>query len=182
MTAPIIRPAEVSDAPALARIRVASWRAAYAGLVPDDVLADLDEAADTTRFATALADADSGRQTLVACDEPAGPVLGYVSFGPDREQPDQVLVGEVYAVYLDPPAWRRGLGAALMHAAERELVRRGATRARVWTLARNAQARAFYDSRGYTLDIGAVRPPRVGAAEVRLSVALHPDDDALTRG
>jgi hypothetical protein len=33
-----IRPARVNDAPALGRVHVDSWRAAYRGLVPDSSL------------------------------------------------------------------------------------------------------------------------------------------------
>jgi hypothetical protein len=40
-----IRDAIVSDAQAIASVRVSSWRAAYRGLLPDDVLAGLSVAA-----------------------------------------------------------------------------------------------------------------------------------------
>ncbi len=180
MTSWFVRLADVADAADIARIRVAAWRSAYAGLIPEAHLDALDEQADTERFTLGLADTSTRRRTLVAASEQAGrPVAGFIIYGPDREQPDDERLGEVYAINLDPAIWRGGCGTALMHAAEQELVLGGATRVRLWTLAANTRARAFYESRGYTLDLGAVRPPRVGAAEVRLSVALHVDDADL---
>jgi len=39
-----VRPAVAADAPAIARVHVASWREAYRGIIPQQVLDELDEA------------------------------------------------------------------------------------------------------------------------------------------
>ena len=36
-----IRPAEAADARAIARVRAQTWRTAYAGVIPDEALAEL---------------------------------------------------------------------------------------------------------------------------------------------
>ena len=41
MSGGFVRAARASDAEGLARVQVASWRAAFAGLVPDAVIAEL---------------------------------------------------------------------------------------------------------------------------------------------
>ena len=44
MTQGFVRAARASDAPELARVQVASWRASFADVVPDEVLTELTSA------------------------------------------------------------------------------------------------------------------------------------------
>ena len=61
-------------------------------------------------------------------------------------------IGEVTAIYVDPPHWGTGAGRALMDAACGRLVERGFTTVRLWVLAANHQARRFYERAGFVPD------------------------------
>ena len=104
-----VRTATPDDARGIARVRIAGWRAAYPGLVSAEVLAGLDEDADTARFAERIGTEPEIR-TLVAGRDA---IEGFCTYGPDRDDPTPGLA-EIYAIYVDPAAWDAGIGTALM--------------------------------------------------------------------
>jgi RimJ/RimL family protein N-acetyltransferase len=150
----IVRRARPSDAHAMAVVHVASWRAAYLGLVPASVLNELSVLERTASWARILTDGESrGSRAWVALI--GGRILGFVSAGPTRDADDhRGQVGEVYAIYLEPTAWGHGLGGELLRTAEDDLCERGYRMATIWVLAGNARARRFYEQCGYSADGG----------------------------
>jgi GNAT superfamily N-acetyltransferase len=157
----VIRLATPDDAAGIARVHVATWRHAYAGLVDAAYLDGLSVAAGTSRWAGLLADGDAA--TYVAL-EPDGDVVGFATAGPARDA-DAEGAGEVYAVYVHPAAQRGGLGGALLDAACGWLADRGHRPVLLWVLTGNAAARAFYAARGGAPD-GTDRTIDVGGAIV----------------
>jgi hypothetical protein len=90
----LIRPARPADAPALAAVHVATWRDAYAGLLPDEFLASLDLDEWTQRRRSRLANPADGTFELLF--ETEGRVTGFVSGGPSRDEfPGGVSLTEV---------------------------------------------------------------------------------------
>ena len=162
----LVRPAVLQDAHAIAAVHVATWRDAYAGLLPDDLLDGLnvDDRAETWRGRLAALPAG----VFVFVFELDADVLGFVSGGPQR---DGGTAGEVYAIYVDPCFQGRGAGRQLLRAAVDRLTTAGFTEARLWVLAGNHPARGFYQSQGWQPD-GTEQPwtyPGAGEslAEVR---------------
>jgi ribosomal protein S18 acetylase RimI-like enzyme len=143
----LIRPARPADAPALAAVHVATWRDAYAGLLPDEFLAGLDPREWAERRRARLTAPAEGTFELVF--ESEGRVAGFVSGGPSR---DGFPGGEVYAIYVDPGCQGRGAGRRLLAAAERVLAAAGFTAASLWVLTGNGPARGFYESQGWRGD------------------------------
>jgi ribosomal protein S18 acetylase RimI-like enzyme len=147
-TAPgLIRAARPADARPIAAVHVATWRDAYAGLLPDEVLAGLDVDERAQRWNRNLAASAEGRFVLVF--EQDGRVAGFVSGGPSR---DQFPGGEVYAIYVDPACQGRRAGSRLLTAAARHLAEAHFTDASLWVLAGNHPARRFYESQGWRSD------------------------------
>jgi ribosomal protein S18 acetylase RimI-like enzyme len=142
-----LRDATVRDAAALAALNVASWRAAYAHMLPEGFLASLDVVAREERLRARFADA--AQFTIVACT--ARRRLGFVSAGPIRDEPP-ALGGEVYAIYVDPAYQGRGAGSTLLEAAEARLRGSGFRRASLWVFTRNTNGRRFYEQRGWWLE------------------------------
>lgn len=139
-----IERARPADAGPLARVYVETWRAAYAGLVPDRVLVAMKTDVHTARFAGWI-----GRQTdrqfiLVARVSDAG-VIGLCSAGQARGGPK--TDGEVYLLYVDQDWQNRGVGRSLLRAALRGLRAGGYSRAMLWVLAGNP-SRFFYEAAG----------------------------------
>jgi len=80
--------------------------------------------------------------------EADGAVGGFVSAGPSRDR-DLEGEGEIYAIYVQPELWGRGIGRALIDAAEQELRELGFAEAGLWVLEDNTRARRFYERRGW---------------------------------
>jgi ribosomal protein S18 acetylase RimI-like enzyme len=163
----LVRPARTSDAQPIAAVHVATWRDAYAGLLPDGFLAGLDVTEWAGRWRDRLTAPPHGVFTLVF--EADGRVRGFVSGGPSR---DDFAGGEVYAIYLDPRCQGRGAGRELLAAATNVLADAGFTDASLWVLSGNHSARGFYESQGWRHDgtkhewvpTDGVRVPEVGYA------------------
>ncbi len=125
-------------------MHMATWRDAYAGLLPGEFLACLDVNEWAERHRGRLADPAEGTFRLVL--ESEGQIGGFVFGGPSR---DDFPGGEVYAIYVDPARQGRGAGCRLLAAAERKLAESGFTDASLWVLAANRPARGFYESQGW---------------------------------
>ena len=156
----VIRPADVGDAPAVARVHVETWRTAYRGLLPDDYLAALDEAGYAERWGRTLG-AGMGR-VYVAEDE--GQVVGFASGGRERAGEDG-FSGELYAIYVLQTAERRGHGRRLVQAVVQGLRDLRLSDMVVWVLRDNHHARHFYERLGG----GYVRsqPITIGSASLQ---------------
>jgi ribosomal protein S18 acetylase RimI-like enzyme len=142
----IIRPATIDDADELAAVLVASWRAAYAGLLPAEFLADLDVAARGQQWREILG-AGSGT-ALVA--HRADRMAGFVAVGPALDgAPGE---GALYAIYVDPASWGTGIGHRLHEAGLQALREQGFAEVGLWVLRDNARAITFYQRHGWSLD------------------------------
>lgn len=136
----LLRPAEPDDAMAVARVHVRSWQAAYRTLMPDDYLDQLRPEDRAKRYTFGSSDPLKPR-TIVAAE--GGVIHGFATTGPSRE-PDLPEHGELYALYVDPDRWGRGIGVALMSAARARLFDLGFRSAILWVLAGNVRAEHFY--------------------------------------
>lgn len=137
----------------MARIRIASWRATYDGIVPPSVLGRLDLDRNTRFFAHRIE--RSGQRTTLVAEADGAPLAGYALAGPSRDD-DAPGIGEVEAIYLDPALRGRGIGRALLEAAAESLAAAGYGEAILWVLSGNVDARRFYERLGFAED-GAAR-------------------------
>jgi GNAT superfamily N-acetyltransferase len=136
----LLRPAEPQDAMAVAGVHVRSWQAAYRTLLPDDYLDRLrpEDRASAYDFATV----DPYKpKTVVAVEE--GLIRGFATTAPSRDT-DLADHGELFALYVDPAHWGRGLGMALVAVARARLSELGFRNALLWVLQGNVRAERFY--------------------------------------
>jgi GNAT superfamily N-acetyltransferase len=139
------RRAQVSDASAIARVSVDTWRSAYRGIVPEQYLASLSYDDRAERLRSSLADPDAETCCYVA-ENDGGAVVGFAWGGP-RRVGDERYTGELYAIYVLAERQRAGAGRALMRAVAEDLQRRGMRSMLVWVLAANP-SRRFYEALG----------------------------------
>jgi ribosomal protein S18 acetylase RimI-like enzyme len=142
-----LRPAEIADAAAIARVHVLTWQVAYRGIMPDAFLDALQIADRVALWHESLTSPKPGHEVLVWLR--AGAVAGFVAFGPGREDSTR---GEVYALYVVSEAWDTGAGRALLEAASARLAATGFASALLWVAAANARARRFYERAGWSAD------------------------------
>ena len=135
-----LRPAQPDDAIAVARVHVRSWQVAYRTFLPDDYLDQLRPEDRAQKYDFANLDPRKP-QTIVAVEE--GLIHGFATTAPSRD-PDLPGHGELYALYVDPEQWGRGIGVALVSAARTRLFGLGFRNAVLWVLAGNIRAERFY--------------------------------------
>ncbi|MFD3720722.1 GNAT family N-acetyltransferase [Streptomyces sp. NPDC058674] len=157
-----IRAMAEQDIDAVSALRLAGWRYAYAGLMPQAHLDAMDAREDAARQRARFADAASASTDLVA-EDADGAVVGWACFGcgPATEHTDGA--GELYALYARPDLIGTGIGRALMA----EVLRRTGSwpALRLWVVEGNARARRFYERAGFTPD-GAVSSSDVDGVPV----------------
>jgi RimJ/RimL family protein N-acetyltransferase len=164
-----VRRATPEDAGAIAEVQVASWRAAYVGVMPQRFLDELDVDARARLWRSWTATPDSA----VFVAEQAGRVVGFASLGPSREPAG---IGQLYAIYVTPTAWGSGAGRALMDAGVAWLAERW-REAMLWVADENPRARRFYERCGWSPDGGRQMDevaPGVLVAEVRYRLSGLP--------
>jgi ribosomal protein S18 acetylase RimI-like enzyme len=160
--APSIRAAVPEDSQEVERLRVTGWQAAYRGIVPDSYLDSM--RVDAERQAAMMASRPGTAVESVATAGDA--IVGWVAGGRCRDAfrtgPRQ---GEIYACYVLPEWWGRGVGRLLMTHAVRALHEAGLDDITLWVLEGNERARRFYEACGFQpdgtrqlLDIGGLVP------------------------
>lgn len=136
-----IRPADPTDALAIAEVRVAAWRDTYRGFVPDRHLDTMSPAKDAPRMAKALT-GERRRAAFVAVADGHG-VVGFSIGGPGRGGL-AATPGEFYALYLLRAAQGRGVGRHLMARLAGHLLRLELEPAVALVMRENRGAIAFY--------------------------------------
>jgi len=132
----VIRPATPPDHAAIAALHIRSWQTAYAGTLPDAVLArDVPEGLTARWHSYTSQDRDL---VLIARDAPPGGAL--LGFAAVWCRPEPYLDN----LHVDPAAKGRGVGRALMREIGRRLRDRGETTLSLMVFQANTAARAFY--------------------------------------
>jgi ribosomal protein S18 acetylase RimI-like enzyme len=166
-----VRQATIADAENIARIHVATWQAAYRGLMPDAVLDNLRVEKRASFWQTHLS--SQPLQTFVA--EFNGSIIGFCDLVPSRDKDSNPkTVAEIVAIYIHPNHWRHGAGRALCHRALEMARREHFTAVTLWSLGSNIAARKFYEAMGFRLD-GATKFETIGNHElhqVRFRISL----------
>jgi ribosomal protein S18 acetylase RimI-like enzyme len=125
--------------------RVASWRAAFTGLVPQDFLDSMDPAVIAASWSESIA---VGRSRFYVAATEAG-IVGYAGVGPERDPQAPPNTGELYALFVHPDWWGSGAARQLTDAAVADLHANGCDEVWLWVLEANTRARAFYARYGF---------------------------------
>lgn len=167
-----VRLARTSDVDDVARVQVAAWREAYAGLLPAEVLAALNEPDIAVEWGRALLTATDHR-LWVAIDD-SDQLVGAIASGPcadpdlDGSRPQSW--GEIELLVVDPARRGQGHGSRLLAAAVDSLRQSGRDAVAMWIPLDDEPMRAFLVGAGFGPD-SAHRDRDTGAGllrEVRL--------------
>jgi GNAT superfamily N-acetyltransferase len=162
----MIREATPDDADALGRMHHASWREAYAELLPEGFFSPEGERDRIERWRRILASpSDSVALRIAVRDDE---VVGFASAGPSRPNETAgapVRERELWSVYVLASEYGTGLAHELLTAVLPDDVP-----AELWVFEANPRARAFYGKHGFAPDGGRhVFGPELGdQAEIRL--------------
>lgn len=150
----VIRRAGVADAEVIAGIDVRAWWHGYSGFLDEQRLSERSVDERTVSWSEHLGAAAPGETWVLAV---ADRIAGYVSVGPARDPDLGTSSGELYALYVDPPAQGAGAGTQLLAHSRRRLGELGFGEAVLWTFTENGLARTFYEQQGWELDPSGAR-------------------------
>ena len=131
----IVRRARAGDAQGIAVVHVATWRNAYAGVLPDDFLARLSARQLATQYDRSIR---MGAGVQVAVDIGPTRTATVVGFSTARRSRGGSLAeGEVETLYVLDDWQNRGLGELLLRGSARYLAGLGCRSAYAWVLRAN---------------------------------------------
>lgn len=157
-----LRLASAADAPSLARVFVAAWRAGYVGIVPQRVLEALDEH-DIADWLGTLTSANGPTTWVVETAE--GEVVAFSRHGPD---PSDGRRGHIYSLYVAPQASGRGIARALLQHDLGVLSDQGMETVTLWVFEENHAARNLYATFGFKPDGARRVETQYATQEIRL--------------
>jgi L-amino acid N-acyltransferase YncA len=129
-------------------------------MLPDDYLDALSVTDRLSSWEGWLSDGSTTSHTVVI-EDGSGAVRGFATIRATETE----AVAELAAIYLDPAAWGRGMGQALLGAFV-DVARRDSYREAVlWVHPRNERARRFYELAGWC-DEGVERHEPVWGLDV----------------
>lgn len=146
-----IRPVGPGDSIGLSKVQVDTWRDAYAGMLSESALIDLDEMRSAMRWTRLIGTIEVPERLLVA--EHEGEIIGFCHGGAGRRTVTKIgrydhSVAEVYALYIDPSFQGMGIGRELLGRFAQSALTDGFQSLSVQTLSENRHARRFYEALG----------------------------------
>lgn len=168
-----VRAAVAGDAREIARIQRVTWRTAYADLLGEQALAQLDSPDAEQRWVDSIAYPD----TTVQLATEGGFTVGFCVAGlappedvasASGELPADADTTGLIATILVEPRWgRRGHGSRLLAGAATELRQRGAERGITWVAESDSASLSFFRRAGWRPD-ATVRTLDTGERRLRL--------------
>ncbi len=157
-----VRPATLRDAKAIAEVHVASARAAYAGILPEDQLSAWRP--PRARPSGARPSSSASRRCTWPCWARRWPASS--GFDRSRDPKTPSTTGEIWALYVKPEHWGKGVGVALWDAARDGLDEEGCTVVTVWVPLRNDRALRFYELAGFKREMKTAKTTSLGGTKI----------------
>jgi ribosomal protein S18 acetylase RimI-like enzyme len=162
-----IREATQADAAGTAKVRVDTWRDAYQGILPRDLLAGLSYQATAERWQIVFWKAREPEVAVFVAENEQNEIVGIAICGPEQSH-DPTYQGEIYVLYVLPQYQRQGIGRRLVERCIQHLVDELKFKTMlIWVIAENPYRR-FYEmlggkvAGGKTKEIGGKMVVEVG--------------------
>jgi ribosomal protein S18 acetylase RimI-like enzyme len=157
-----VRVATTNDSQAISEIHVQAWQHTYREILPPAYLSDL----SVSRRKAIWAESIERNLPHVLVAEVDGQVVGFSAVGPSRDEDASIRAYELWAIYLSPSYWSKGIGRELWLASRKHAVERGATSLSLWVIASNKRAIMFYKSAGFEVAANSLKFSEIGGARI----------------
>jgi ribosomal protein S18 acetylase RimI-like enzyme len=157
------RPAQESDAAAVAAVHAASSHAAFESFVSDP--SQLQQLPMDKRKAF-WRDAIEYGEPLVHVAVKGAQIVGFVGYDRSRDPKSKNTCGELWAIYVDPGHWGEGIGSALWESAREGLIEEGCTEVTVWVPLRNERALRLLERSGFEREAASVKTVSLSGVQV----------------
>ena len=141
-----IRRAQSGDEETLARIQTESWKAAFAGIVPAELLAQCTNVGRAEKMYARLLAERRGNGYILELDGKAH-CIAWWDAAKDDDMPG---AAELRCFHSLPDNWRRGYGSRVMERVLTDVKAAGYETIVLWVFARNERAIRFYEAHGFT--------------------------------
>ena len=141
-----IRRAQSGDEETLARIQTESWKAAFAGIVPAELLAQCTNVERAEKMYARLLAERRGNGYILELDGKAH-CIAWRDAAKDDDMPG---AAELRCIHSLPDNWRRGYGSRMMERVLTDVKAAGYETIVLWVFARNERAIRFYEAHGFT--------------------------------
>lgn len=149
----MIRKVEKGDERTLAYIQTESWKAAFRGIIPDDLLSgytDLDRATEMYRK---LLDAGIGHGYLLEADG----TPHCIAYWDASRETDMPGYAELICIHSLQNRWHQGYGSKMMDRVLRDVREAGYSKIMLWVFEKNHRAIGFYEANGFS-NSGRTKP------------------------
>jgi ribosomal protein S18 acetylase RimI-like enzyme len=152
----------------MVELQLESWREGFVPILPREF-----RVPDADSFAPRLAEALRGQGVHSTLAVERQSMVGWVTYGVNRDRDAGPVEGEVRSIFVHPGAWRSGVGTALLEHALKALYGEGYRAATLWSFDNNDRANGFYERHGFARDGAEQRREfSAGALEVRYRRAI----------
>lgn len=163
-----VRHASLRDAKPISEAHVAAWQAAVGKSGPAEAM----HAFSVERCLAYWREAINLCEPQVVVATENDKVIGFVGFDRSRDKGTPSTTGEIWALYVNPLHWSRGVGLALWDAARDGLQEEGCTKVSVWMPMRFERSMRFIELAGFTREPASARTVDVGGARLE-EIRLH---------
>ena len=154
-----IRRAKIGDEKALARIQTESWKAAFADIVPAELLAQCTSLERAGKMYARLLSERRGNGYILELDGRAH----CIAWWDTAKSEDMPGAAELRCIHSLPDNWRRGYGSRMMERVLADVKAAGYETIVLWVFVRNERAIRFYEAQGFTF--GGRKQPAFGTTE-----------------
>ena len=148
-----IRKAEKGDEVSLAHIQTESWKAAFKGILEDEILDKCTEMEPTIRMYKKLLDADKGNGYILEVDGRPHCIAWW-----DRSRTESMSeYAELICIHSLQSNWRKGYGSKMLNRVLHDMIKEGYDRGMLWVFRDNIRARKFYEANGFVTH-GMIKP------------------------
>jgi GNAT superfamily N-acetyltransferase len=166
-----VRPAVAADAEQVAAVHANSSQAAYEGVAPQ-----AHQVLPHEKRRALWREAIEFGEPLVQVALEAERMIGFAGFDRSRDPKSKPTTGEIWAFYVLPSHWGRGVGLALWDATREALVEEGCTEVTLWIPLCNERALRFFELAGFKRELNTAKTAVVGGVkleEIRLRRVLE---------
>ena len=142
----IIREAKIKDISEMARVHVNTWRIAYRGILPDDILENLSYEKREHSWRQVFKNAQKDGNFTYIAEDGSGQIFGFANAGMERLD-HQLYQGKLNAIYILKSYQSKGIGRELVRVVAERLSQIEIHSMLVWVLADNPACR-FYEKLG----------------------------------
>ncbi len=142
----VVRAAVPGDEVSIAKVHVGAWQAAYGKFMNAQFLNALSVDEKAVMWKDTLINQGKGRYLVAEDDED---ILGFVVYGPARDNDVADSACEVVALNVHPDYWRKGVGGRLLRAVLDDVSRQAYENAYLWVIDGNEAAIRLYERAGF---------------------------------